>query len=403
MSGTLPPVSPTAAYVNMTGIHAPTFVEIRDYLVTQFQSIYGNDIVVTPDSQDGQLIGIFALAIADANAACIETYNAFSPSTAQGVGLSSMVKLNGMARALPSNSSVPLLVIGRTGTIITNGVATDAGTQNRWLLPESVLIGPAGQELVTAVAEQPGFITALPNTITRIVSVTLGWQECTNPVAASPGAPLETDPQLRIRQSVSTANPALTVLSSIVGGVYEVPGVTHVAVYENDTAVTDPVTTLPPHSVALVVQGGDSVEICQTILMHKTPGCFTYGAIRHVVTDLYGLPHDIGFFIPAPQPIAVSLTLIVKPGYSTMTAAAIRASIVNYINALGSGEDVIYSKMWLPANLCDLNGLPIGTGDLYDITSMAIGKVGQPLGAINIPIGIAEVATGATADVTIIV
>jgi hypothetical protein len=66
MSGT---TSPTSAWVDATGIHAPTFADVQDYLISQFQAIYGADIVVDPSTQDGQLIGVFALAIADTNAA----------------------------------------------------------------------------------------------------------------------------------------------------------------------------------------------------------------------------------------------------------------------------------------------------------------------------------------------
>ena len=222
MSGSVP-VSPTAAYVDLTGIHAPTFAEVRDFLVTQFQAIYGTDIVVDESTQDGQLIGVFALAIADANAACIQVYNEFSPSTAQGAGLSSMVKINGIARSLPSNSMVPLMITGQTGTVILNGVAMDAASQ-RWNLPPSVVIPPGGQILVTGTADTPGAIHALPGTIVRIATVTLGWQEVINPNAATPGAPVESDAQLRIRQTTSTALPSQTILSGIVGAVLAVPG-----------------------------------------------------------------------------------------------------------------------------------------------------------------------------------
>lgn len=394
--------SSTAAYVDMTGIHAPTFPEIRDYLVAQFQVIYGSDIVVDESTQDGQLIGVFALAIADANAACIQVYNSFSPSTAQGVGLSSMVKINGLARALPSNSSVTLSIIGTAGTVIINGVASDASS-NRWLLPPSVIIPPSGQITVTATAEQPGAIIALADTIVRITTVTRGWQEVRNPFAATPGAPVETDPQLRVRQSQSTADPSVTVLAGITGAVLALPGVTAAKPYENDTSATDPLTTLPPHSIALVVQGGDVTAICETILMHKTPGCFTYGTMRETVSDLYGLPHDIGFFIPVPVPIAVAITLIPKPGYTTNVGRGISRAVSDYINGLGSGEAVVYSKLWLPANLCDLQGLPIGAGDTYDITELWVGLQGGTLGMTNIPITIAQVATCTPQDVVITV
>lgn len=406
MSGT---VSPTAAYVDATGVHAPTFSQIQAFLISQFQAIYGADIVVSNDSQDGQLIGVFALAASDANAACIAVYNSFSPSTAQGVGLSSNVKINGLARQLPSNSSVDLLIVGQAGTLITNGAVLDQSS-NRWLLPVSVEIPPTGAITVTATAEQAGALGASAGTITQIDTITRGWQTVTNPGPANPGAPVETDPGLRVRQSKSTALPALSVLMGIAGAVLQIPGVTACVPYENDTstdytATTPPVGVgpLPPHSISMVVQGGDATEICQTILLKKTPGCYTYGTTRETVDDVYGLPHDIGFFVPSQVDIGVQITLTPKAGYSTIIGAAISQTVADYINGLGSGVDVVYSKLWLPANLCDTTtGLPTGATNTYDITAMTIASPsGGTYAMANIPIDIFEIAHCLVANVVI--
>ena len=408
MSGS---TSPTAAYVDATGIHAPSYAQVVAYLSGQFQAIFGADIVLTPDSQDGQQIGIFALAISDTNAACIGVYNSFSPATGQGVGLSSNVKINGMRRAVASNSTVPLLLIGQAFTPILNGAAEDdAG--NVWNLPASVEIPATGEITVTATAAQAGAITALPGTITRIATVTLGWQSVTNPLAATQGNPVETDAQLRVRQSQSTAQPSETILGGIVGAVLALPGVTACVPYENDTSTDYTTTTppagvspLPPHSISLVVNGGDPVAICQTILLHKTPGCYTYGTTRNVVNDVYGLPHDIGFFIPTPVPVGVNIALNAGVGYSTIIGAAISAAVAAYINALGSGDDVVWSKLWLPANLCDALGVPTGATGTYDITALTVGTPVDHTGAsyamANIPISLLQEATCQAGDVII--
>jgi uncharacterized phage protein gp47/JayE len=481
MSGT---VSQTAAYVDSTGIHAPSYQDLVGFLTSQFQAIYGADIVVSPDSQDGQLIGIFALALSDLNAACIAVYNSFSPSTAQGVGLSSNVKINGMTRAIPSQSTVQLLVTGVAYTVINNGVARDdAG--NSWALPSAVEIDATGQITVTGTCTVPGAVFALPNTITEIATVTLGWQSVTNPAAADLGAPLETDAALRQRQATSTAVPSVTVLSGIVGAVLKLSGVTSCVPYENDTNTdytTAPITTtttalvasgatvipvtsvagmaagqpiaaagipanttissiaalnvtishattasiasgatitvtgpgtppigegpLPPHSISLVVQGGDPVAICNTILMHKTPGCYTYGTTRRTVDDGYGLPHDIGFYIPTPVNVGVSINLKAGAGYSSIIGSQISAAVASYINALGSGEPVVWSKLWLPANLCDwTTGVPTNATGTYDITQIIQGTPpsGTAVGyaMTNIPISIFQIAQCQVSDVIV--
>lgn len=405
MSGVLTPPTATAAYVDATGIHAPSYADIKAFLDSQFQAIYGSDIVITDDSQDGQLIGVMALAIADANNACIAVYNSFSPSTAQGVGLSSMVKINGMARHVPSNSTAALDLIGSAGTVINNGIVQDT-PGNNWALPASVTIPPSGVVTVTATCQTPGAVTAPPGDIARIYTVTLGWQSASNANAAAPGAPIENDAQLRIRQTQSTAIPARSVLEGIIGAVASLPGVTAVRGYENDTNATD-ANTLPPHSISMVVQGGDAVQICQAILSKKTPGCYTYGSTRESVNDVYGLPHDIGFFVPTVVPIGVKITLHPLPGYSTIVGAAISQAVADYINGLLSGDDVIYSKLWLPANLCDATGAPVGATGTYDITAMTIAT--PPTAAAgsyrtaNIPVSIFQEATCQPSDVVITV
>jgi uncharacterized phage protein gp47/JayE len=402
MSGTTP--SPTAAYVDASGIHAPTFLSIQNYLIAQFQAIYGDDIVVSNDSQDGQLIGIFAVAIADTNSACIAVYNSFSPSTGQGAGLSSMVKINGMQRLLPSNSSVDLVVTGQAGIIILNGAASDIAS-NLWLLPASVTIPVGGQITVTATAAQAGAITALPGDVSQIATPTFGWQSVINLSAAAVGAPVETDPELRVRQSNSTGLPSVSVLEGIIGAVMSLPGVQAVKAYENDTNTTDATTTLPPHSISLVVIGGDATQICQTILNHKTPGCYTFGTTRVSVADIYGLFHDIGFYVPTPVSIGVHITLTAKTGYTSVIGLAIQDTMAAYIAGLGSGVDVIYSKLWLPANLCDqTSGLPTNATGTYDITAMTIAApVTGTYGTTNIHIPIFSMATLNSADVAITV
>ena len=407
MSGT---VSPTSAYVDATGIHAPTFPEIEAYLQGQMRAIYGADIVLSNDSQDGQMIAVFALAISDNNAACVAVYNAYSPSTAQGVGLSSTVKINGMARHLPSNSTAALVLIGTAGTVINNGIVQDTPSNN-WALPPSVTIPPSGTVTVTATCQTAGDVSAAPGDISRIATVTLGWQSAINPAAATLGAPVETDALLRIRQTQSTALPALSVLSGIAGAVANLPGVLAVKPYENDTGsdytVTPPppgVGPLPEHSISMVVRGGDATEICQTILLKKTPGSYTYGSTRQMVNDLYDLPHDIGFFIPTAVSIGVHVTLTAKNGYSTLVGQAISQAIADFINEMGSGESVIYSKLWLPANLCDATGVPTGATNTYDITSMTIATpTTGSYGTANIPISIFQEATCQPSDVIITV
>ncbi|MGI4946730.1 MAG: baseplate J/gp47 family protein, partial [Janthinobacterium lividum] len=304
MSGT---VTVPAVTIDATGIHAPAFEDFQTYLVDSFQAIYGADTYLGNDSQDGQFLGLFALAATNATNAVVAAYNGYSPAGAQGTGLASAVKINGLARLVPSYSTADLLVIGQAGRVIAGGSAKDTAGYI-WALPASVTIPLSGQIVATATCQTPGAIGAAPGAISQINTITLGWQAVTNLQAAAPGAPVESDATLRARQAVSTALPARTVLESIVGGVLSLPGVSACQPYENDGYATD-VNGLPPHSIALVVQGGDAQSIADLIAAKKTPGAGTLGSIAETVVDAYGIAHTIRFYAPTLVPITVAVTL----------------------------------------------------------------------------------------------
>ena len=113
-------------YIDDTGIHLPDYPTVLDHVKGIMHDIYGDDLYIEADSQDGQLCAAFASMMHDTYALCGDVYNAFSPSTAQGVGLSSVVKINGIRRKTASYSTVDLRIVGQVGTIVTGGKAEDA-------------------------------------------------------------------------------------------------------------------------------------------------------------------------------------------------------------------------------------------------------------------------------------
>jgi len=324
-----------AATVTASGISAPTYSDVLSSLQASYQSIYGSDVYLGPDSQDGQFLAILAQAISDVNAAAIAVYNAFSPATAQGAGLSSVVKINGIVRQAATNSQATVTLVGQAGTTILNGVVADTG-KNKWNLPPAVTIPVGGSINVLATAQVAGAIAAAPGTITTISTPTLGWQSVTNAAAAAIGVAVETDAQLRVRQSISTALPSLSVLEGITGAVANLPGVLQVKSYENDTSSVD-ANGVPDHSISLVVEGGDPVAIATTIAKKKTPGTGTYGNTTETILDANGVPSIISFFTPIQVPIVVSLSIKALPGYLSSTGTALVNAIVEYVNSVPIG------------------------------------------------------------------
>lgn len=388
--------SPTAPTIDAAGISIPDYATVLAWLQAQYQAIFGADVYLGNDSQDGQFLAIVASAINDGNLAIVDAFNSAGPATAQGEALSSRVKINGISRAVASASQVTLTIVGEAGTTISAGVATDANN-NRWALPATVVIPPAGTIDVTATCTEMGAIAAPAGTVTTIATPTRGWQTVTNAAPASQGAPVETDEQLRQRQAKSVSLPSLTVLGGILGAVQAVPGVVKATVYENDTDAAD-ANGQPAHSIAVVAKGGDATAIAQAIMVKKTPGTYTHGSTSVTVTDDIGIPHTIRYFQPADAPMVVEVRLKALSGYTTGVAAQIQAAVAAYINALGIGQPVMLARLYLPAQL---NGAgQFGTFEVLTVKVAA--KPGTP-GTSDVTVAYNALASCAASDVSIVV
>ena len=377
-----------SATVTAEGISAPDYQTILDTLTSYFQQIYGSDAYLEPDSKDGQMVALVALAIHDANNTAISVYNCFSPATGYGAALTSNVKINGIARRGATNSTVDLVLIGTAGTTITNGTVKDTNNVI-WRLPSSVTIGVGGTVTVTATCSNSGAVAALAGTITTINTPTRGWASVTNPAAATVGEPAETDAELRIRQGQSVALPSLTPFEGVDGAIANVAGVTRHKLYENDTGATDS-NGLPPHSISAIVDGGDVTEIAQTIRGNKGQGTATYGTTSVTVPDTYGNPHVISFSRSTDIPIYGHITLKAFTGYTSQIGVQIQQAVADYINKLTIGDDVLLSRIYSPANLGVVSG---GNARYYDIQELLIGKSAGSVAASNIIIAYNESAS----------
>ena len=381
--------------VTENGIKAPSYAEILEYFKEKAKTIFGQDVDLDADTQDGQLIAIFAQAISDVNAQAIATYNQFNPNTAVGVGLDSAVKTNVIKRQEATNSTVDLVLIGQAGTVINNGIASDdAGTN--WLLPEQVVIPVSGEITVTATAEEVGDIEASPNTITQIVTPTLGWQSVNNPNQAVVGVAVETDAQLRTRQARSTELASVSLWEGIIASLLNLEGVTRVSGVKNDEDATSD-EGVPGHTVAMIVDGGDVDEIGKTIFLKKGEGVGTFGTTQTTYIDTYGFPNVIKFSRPTIVNVYVTLNITPASTYLSTAADEIKSRIADYINSLAIGEDVNIARVLASAvKDCDT-----GMDDRFEVSSITMGESSGSQSAASIPIEWNEAAACDVSNITV--
>lgn len=377
--------------IDSAGISIPAYEDILATLQARYQSIYGSDAYLGEDSQDGQWVAIIAAAINDANAAMVLCYNNFSPSRAVGEGLSSVIKINGLTRKVPTYSTVSLLLTGDTGTIIVNGEAKD-DLGNVWLLPSSVTIPSGGTITVTATAENSGAIRAPSGTITVINTPVRGWTSVTNPSAAAVGIAVEQDATLRRRQAASRTFSSVSPVASIYAAVAAVAGVSVVKIYENYSDATNALG-IPAHTIAILVVGGADADVALAILASRQQGCGMVGTTSVTLTNDTGVTEIIQFQRPTEKQVYVNITLEALTNYSTAVGDALKASLADYITNQISGDFVYWSRLWGPANI----------SDSYHITAMTIAFYGGVYGTADLPLAYYETPVCEAANIVITV
>ncbi|SAU78085.1 bacteriophage protein [Klebsiella pneumoniae] len=387
-----------SATVTAEGISAPDYQTVLDTITGYFQQIYGSDAYLEPDSKDGQMVALVALAIHDANNTAISVYRSFSPATALGDALTSNVKINGITRRSATNSTVDLLLTGTVGTTITNGSVRDTNSVV-WNLPATVVIGSDGTVVATATCANSGAVAAVAGSVNGINTPTRGWASVTNPLAATVGVAAETDAELRVRQSQSVALASLTPYDAVDGAIANVEGVTRHKLFENDTETTD-ANGLPAHSISAIVEGGDATSIANTIRSVKGQGVSTYGTTAVIVTDKYGNPYTIRFSRPIDVPVYVSITLKALTGYSSEVGDEIKAAVASYINSLAIGDSVLLSRVYSPANLGVVSG---GNARYYDIMELLIGRSADDVAAANLVVAYDESASCSVDNIALVV
>jgi uncharacterized phage protein gp47/JayE len=376
------PLATLAPTITAAGITAPSYNDILQSLIASFQAIYGSDIVVTPDSQDGQMLAVYAKAIYDQNQVAITVYNSLSPYYSQGAQLSSLVKLSAISRNVATNSTAVGNVSGNVGAQILNGVVKDVNG-NLWNLPPVVTIPNAGIIAVTVTAQQVGAIPAQIGDISSIYNPQFGWTSFTNTSSATMGAPVESDAALRRRQLVSSSLPAMSILAAIYAAIGNVLGVTRWFVYENATNGVD-ANGLLPHSFCAVVEGGTTTAIATAIQSRKPPGIQSFGTTAVPLLDKFNLPVTINYSVLGYVEIFVLATIQSLTGYTAAIGTELITAISNFINSLTIGEGVYYSQVNAAASLISLPD-----GQTFYIQSLFMGSTGFTGRIDNGTIGIA--------------
>lgn len=343
------------------------------------KSALGDDIDLSADTPDGQILGNLSDRLSDVWQLGELIYLAFDPNAAQGISLKNIALLNGVRAKEKTATTAEAVFYGDPGTVIPKDEMQIAPGYDASLVfktTESKVIPGGGSIQIKVECQIKGAIIIAENTLTQILTPISGVTSVTNPIAGSTGQEGETPEQLRQRRNESTSKNSANMIDSLYGKLNQVLNVTEVKVYDNDQDTTDG-KGLPPHSIACIVEGGDEVDIANTIWTSKTGGATLVGDVTKTIYDDQGFPHIVKFARPAPVSVYINLTIKRLPGYVETGAAEIKDAILSYAkNNFKIGKNVIYSRLYTP-----INSVPN-----HEITSMTIGATASPVGTGDIAV-----------------
>ncbi len=339
------------------GLEVKTLEELRGELVDDFEAIYGEDINVDQNSQDGQQINIYAQGGVDLREVLNQVNANFDPDQALGRVLDQRVAINAITRnggtytltpvEIVTDDAVNLVGLDDQSDELNPTVANlytikdDAGTE--YYLLDSISIVGAGTQDLTFRAAAIGEVEVQLNTITEPVTVIAGVTGINNPSGAlSIGVNEESDANLKVRRRGSVAIPSTGYLDGIEASLGNLDGVSIARVYENDTNVTDGDGT-PAHTIWAIVEVGDDTEIGEIIYKKKSSGSGMRGSETVDITRPNGTIFEAKFDRPGSEDLYIRFSLdLIGGGF--IDTDAVKISIVEglfwQIGGDAGGDDV---------------------------------------------------------------
>lgn len=333
------------------GFIAPTYEEVLDSIEDDFISKFGDDIVLTSNSN----FGIIARLIAWRETLMIQelqqNYYAAFISTATDTSLDRVGSNMGVGRkvAQPAFATIEVTTDGQYLIETGETFETDDGYVFDLIKDITTTQQPDGTWKGTGIvqSEENGSMNNVAaNKITMESNPDDNVLSITNPEPAGGGQDYEDDETYRARLLEENAAKPGPTAWGMKSALMELPGVRDVNPVENDKADADKWGN-PPYSVHIYVLGGDDNEIAHTIVNHEAAGITLVGSKTIDVQDATGNKRTVHFDHAIDKPIYVKVKVNVNENWNDDEGADdIKTAVADYINHLIIGKTLFLTRLY---------------------------------------------------------
>ncbi len=376
------------ATLTETGIQIERLNDIVKRFEDGFKQIYGQNIDLSPNTPDGQMVGILAQVKMDIEELAENVYRQLDPDVATGAWLEQRVAYAGLMRRGASYSYLRSVILtGEPNTQLYAGIVVSDQNKVRWVLTSDIQLDSNGSGRADFRSEQLGSFNLAKNTTLTIETVTLGLTNAVTFENAEVGVEEETDTQLRERFLFSRTKNAQNSAEAITAKIAALPDVKQVRVLENNTAQRD-AFGVEPHSIDVIVYGGNDEEIANVIYQNKGAGVGLQG---NTLTSLKkdGETRPIRFDKASLVDIKVSMRCVRYEDFTEIDKDQIKKLLANQVFKIG--QTVSLSRLYSPIN--QVGG--------FWVKELKIARKGQQLKAENVALQPRDLARIMESDITI--
>ena len=367
------------------GFYRPTFNEILQDKINRAKQLFGENVKTDELSVLGKFIRIEAYDLSKMYEDLESTYYARFPNTASGVSLDRLCAFVAITRNPPTAAVHKVTLTGTAGYVIPIGLEVGTDNDITFYNVSEVTIPSSGVAEINVMCDVAGLMGNVSNNaIAKIINPNANITDITASEIVEYGVEEESDTDLRKRFTLAAQGGGSCNANAVIANVLRVPTV-------NDVSVNEDLTN---HQFTVYVYGGTNykTEIAQAIF-EKTPiGIKTVGSESVTVKDVGGYDHTVNFSFTSNVSIYVKFKLTKGEDFPLDGIAQIKNNIVNYINNLGVGTDVVTTSMYSKI---------YSVGGVQDVTDLNISKNGTAWSTENITVTDNQVANITDAHIAI--
>ena len=293
-------------------------------------------------------------------------------------------------------SSVLIKITGRPTTDIPNDFTISDGSEN-YIIEAPTRIGENGEVIAKFNNIAINDFVAKANTITQIVTNIDGVERVNNENNATQAIFRETDAELFHRCLYFGSTATNSSFRSILANVAQVKGVNRIAGAENVANQNKIINgvELTPHSICIVVDGGEAQEIAEAIQKSRATGCDMVGDIE---IPLYIDKQKYIYRFYRPKMVAIKVKVIVSQANSGLIRADFekitKEALANFINNLDIAKTITQPLL--------SNALIKIVGSDFNIDDLQFSKKGENLAYLPINLKLNEIAIISLDDIEVI-